>query len=113
MLPKGQERVGDRKRLDIEGEAEGRGGRRTRAESSAESILSFGYCPTFLLSLFVRNNRHGYRRSQQGEGGLVMPHGGRTAVKITGFYSTARCCNQGRAVTPRCLSGFDGTPKNI
>lgn len=40
-----------------------------------------------------------------------MPHGGRTAVKIKGFYSTARCCNQGRAVTPRCLSGFDDTPK--
>lgn len=54
MLLKGQERVGDRKRLDIEGEAEGRGGRRTRAESSAESILAFGSCPTFLLSLFVR-----------------------------------------------------------
>lgn len=54
MLLKGQERVGDRIGWTLRGGAEGKGGCRTRAESSAESILSFGYCPTFLLSLFAR-----------------------------------------------------------
>lgn len=39
-----------------------------------------------------------------------MAHGGRTAVNIRGFYSTVRCCNQGKAVAPRCLSGFDYVP---
>lgn len=38
--------------MDTEGEAEG-GKEGAGHESSAESILSFGYCPTFLLSLFA------------------------------------------------------------
>lgn len=62
------------------------------------------------LLIRTQDRRH-CCKSQQGEGGLVMPHGGRTAVNITGFYCTVRCCNQGRAVAPRCLSGFDGMPK--
>ncbi len=65
-----------------------------------------------ISSLLIRTqDRRCCCRSQHGEGGLVMAHGGHTAVNITGFYSTVHCCNQGRAVAPRCLSGFDCVPE--
>lgn len=77
MLLKGQERVGDRKRLDIEGE------RREEDTSGVISRVHFivRVLPDISPLLIRSHNRHGCRRSQQGEGGLEMPHGGRTAVK--------------------------------
>lgn len=64
MLLKGQERVGDRKRLDIEGEAEGREG-----TSGVISRVHFivRVLPDISPLLIRPHNRHGYRRSQQGE----------------------------------------------
>ena len=110
VLLKGQERVGDRIDWTPKGR---RKGRRVQDMSRVISRVHFiiRFCPDISPLLIRSQNRHGCCNSRQGKGGLVTAHGGgRTAVKIAGFRSTVRCCNHGRAVAPRCVSGFNRVP---
>lgn len=79
MLPKGQERVGDR----IDSMRRGKEG--VGHEQSHQQSPFYRSVTARHFSSVARRTGCCCCSSLQGEGGLVMAHGGRTAVNITGF----------------------------